>query len=476
MTRSTRQHATIVFVRGALIAICVLMLAGVLSVLHYIPGVSSVLAGAGFDFAAMRPIHTTFASAWIFLAALAMIYFYLQNAGEPASPGERWTLRAQVIIWGLAGLGILATLFVGVTSGREYLGFHPWFSVAIMVGWLLFTWNFFRATWRGFFGKPVYVTMWGVGILLFIYTFAEQHAWLLPGVGTDPIVDMRVQWKATGTLVGSFNLLVYGSMYYLASLIVGDNRYAHSKMAYALFGIGLLNSFTNFGHHTYHLPQSELIKWISFLVSMLEILILVRVIWDIAQTVLKRGGERTGATMFLSATRWWTFAMFFTAILLSIPPINAILHGTLAVTGHAMGTEIGIDSMILLAALSWILAGRTRESRWLKPIGIGFNVSAAALVAWLTVAGCVVGFTRYQRLPAPEWLTASNPIVFSLTGIATAVFLALLTAIMLREAFRRVATLSPEPPLVVTKWQAKNRSLTPVSEERVSDTVSTRNR
>ena len=344
-----------------------------------------------------------------------------------------------------------------------------------MVGWLLFTWNFFRATWRGFFGKPVYVTMWGVGILLFIYTFAEQHAWLLPGVGTDPIVDLRVQWKATGTLVGSFNLLVYGCMYYLASLIVGDNRYAHSKMAYALFGIGLLNSFTNFGHHTYHLPQSALVNWISFLVSMLEILILVRVIWDIAQSVLKRTDRRTGATMFLSAARWWTFAMFFTAILLSIPPINSILHGTLAVSGHAMGAMIGIDSMILLAALSWILAERTCESRWLKPIGIGFNVSAASLVAWLTIAGCVVGFTRYQRMPAPEWLTASNPVVFALTGIATAVFLALLTAIMLREAFRRVATFSPEPPLVVTRRQAKNRSLTPVSEERGSDTVSTRN-
>ena len=118
MTRSTRQHATIVFVRGALIAICVLMIAGVLSVLHYLPSVSSFLAGAGFDFAAMRPIHTTFASAWIFLAAIAMVYHYLQNTGEPATSSERWMLRAQVIIWGLAGLGILATLFVGVTSGR----------------------------------------------------------------------------------------------------------------------------------------------------------------------------------------------------------------------------------------------------------------------------------------------------------------------------------------------------------------------
>jgi hypothetical protein len=38
---------------------------------------------------------------------------------------------------------------------------------------------------------------------------------------------------------------------------------------------------------------------------------------------------------------------------------------------------------------------------------------------------------------------------------------------MLRGAFRRVARLSPEPPLVVTKRQAKNLFLTPVSKEKV---------
>ena len=29
-------------------------------------------------------------------------------------------------------------------------------------------------------------------------------------------------------------------------------------------GIGLLNSFTNYAHHTYHLPQSHVVKWVAF--------------------------------------------------------------------------------------------------------------------------------------------------------------------------------------------------------------------
>jgi len=72
--------------------------------------------------------------------------------------------------------------------------------------------------------------MWGVGVLFFIFTFLEEHAWLLPDVFAAPIVDLRVQWKATGTLVGSFNLFVYGILYYVAEKLSGDERYAHSNL------------------------------------------------------------------------------------------------------------------------------------------------------------------------------------------------------------------------------------------------------
>ena len=102
-----------------------------------------------------------------------------------------------------------------------------------------------------------------------------------------------------------------------------------------------------------------------------------------------------------------------------------------------MGTEIGIDTMILLAAAAWILAERTRETPALRRVGIGFNISAATLVLWLTIAGCAVGFTRYQRMPVPEWVATANPTIFASTGIATAVFLAAITALMARAIWSR---------------------------------------
>ena len=193
--------------------------------------------------------------------------------------------------------------------------------------------------------------------------------------------------------------------------------------------MGVLNSFTNYGHHTYHLPQSHTVKWISFVVSMTEIVILTRVVWDIAASVGRRAGAGFACTRcLLTATKWWTAAMLASAILLSIPPINTIVHGTHVVTGHAMGTEIGIDTMALLAALTWLLESRRTRSadsqttrrdivtrRWI----IAMNIAAAALVTWLHVSGTIVGMARYKEIAPPQWLASVSPALFATTGLCT---------------------------------------------------------
>ncbi len=444
---ATRRYATLTFMRGALVALAVSLIAGVLGVLHYIPALSLALSRVELNFTSLRPIHTTFTSAWIFLGGVAVVHRYLQDCAPTPGTLERWRLRVQVTLWALAGLGMLVTLSIGMTSGREYMGFHPIFSVLILGGWLLFAWNFFAATHRGFWSRPVYVTMWGVGALFFIYTFIEQHAWLIPRVFDDPIVDLRVQWKATGTLVGSFNLFVYGSAYYIGEKLSGNKEYAHSKLAYALFFVSLLNSFTNFGHHTYHLPQSEVVKWISFTVSMTEIIILARVLWDIAALIkLRSTGSQQAARFFFGAARWWTAAMLVSAVLISIPPLNSLIHGTHAVTAHAMGTEIGIDSMILFACVSWLLTEiclkRGENASQLNGSGlylwaIALNVSVAAMVVWLNLSGIVVGVTRYMGDPPPAWLVNVGPFVFAAAGTCSAFALAGLLRVWLRCAFGR---------------------------------------
>ncbi len=440
-----RRYATLTFVRGAFVALAITLLGGLLGVLYTVPAIGETFKET-IDFAVVRPLHTIFALAWIFLGGIAVVHRYLQDQAGAITAGDRWRLQIQVTVWAIAGLGILISVSLGITSGREYMGFHPVFSVLILVGWICFAWNFFRATWKGFWFRPVYVTMWGVGCLFFIYTFLEQHAYLLPGVFEDPVMDKRIQWKATGTLVGSFNLFVYGAMIYMGEKLSGDSSYGHSKLAYALFGIGLLNTFTNFAHHTYHVPQNHMVTWIAFVVSMLEILILCRVAWDVARFALNRV-ERPfcSAHAFLASAKWWIAAMLFTSILIAIPPLNSIIHGTYVVTAHAMGTTIGIDSFVLMGALTAVLAeiliardgnaaANVLHTRRMWHLVVGLNVSVGALILWLSTVGIFDGVFRYltPRSEAyaayrPEWLSTSSGIVFAVAGLLAFIyFMALL--------------------------------------------------
>ena len=448
-----RQFATITFIRGGLIAMAVTLVSGILGALYSVPALAPSFQAIGLDLRQLRPIHTAFALAWIFLGGVAVVHRWLQDHGGVPTPGDRWRLRIQVGSWAIAGAGILLTLAMGIGSGREYVGFHPVFSAFILLGWICYVWNFFRVAGPGFFERPLYLTMWGVGMIFFIVTFIEQHLYLLPSFFGNPVQDLQVQWKATGNLVGSFNLFVYGSVIYIGERISRDPKYGHSRLAYALFAVGLLNSFTNFAHHSYHLPQDHIVKWISFVVSMLEITILCRVVYELWKLVNATQEQAfCAARGSFAASKYWSVFILLSAVLISIPPLNAIIHGTYAVTGHAMGATIGIDTMILLGAIIWILgehlqaregelASSVLHTTRMKRIVVGLNLGVGALVLWLHVSGVITGVSRAGFAPGetyvpPTWLAAWNGVLFAATGAVALLFFVLLLARLIPIAFR----------------------------------------
>ena len=452
-TDPIRQFATIMFIRGGLIAIGITIVFGLFGALYSIPALAPYFQSVGVDMRQLRPIHTAFAASWIFLGGVAVVHRWLQDHGGPATPGDRLRLRIQILSWAVAGAGILLTLILRVGSGREYVGFHPIFSAFILLGWLCYCWNFFRVAGPGFFRRPLYLTMWGVGMLFFIVTFLEQHVYLIPSIFGNPTQDLQVQWKATGTLVGSFNLFVYGSIIYISERISRDPSYGHSKVAYALFGVGLLNSFTNFAHHTYHLPQDHVVKWISFVVSMTEITILCRATYDLYRLVRARTDEEFCASRgSFGASKYWTVFILASSVLISIPPLNAVIHGTYVVTGHAMGATIGIDTMVLLGAIIWILgehlrarggpdASKPLHDREMRTLVVGLNLSVAALVLWLHLSGTITGIHRAGFAPGetyvpPSWLPMWNGILFSVTGLFVLLFFGRLLDRLMPHAFR----------------------------------------
>ena len=432
------ERMVFTLMRCAVACLLLTLLGGALAVLFYIPPLARHLHSAGLSFQNLRPIHTTFASAWIFLGGITCVFHYLHNTfGEMTAP-ERRRFRFQMICWGLAGLGIAATLPFGLGSGREYLGFHPAFSLLIIAGWVAFAVTFFGRVRQQFWERPVYVYMWATGILFFLYTFSEGHAWLIPGIRNHPIVDLQIQWKHCGTVVAAFNMLIYGSLMYMGETLSGDKTYARSTKGFAFMGIGMLNSFTNYAHHTYHLPQNELIKWIAFVVSMLEIILLIDLFFTVRRSLKTRNptDHFTFSQGAMTVARHWVLGLLLVAILISIPPLNSFIHGTHVVMAHAMGSEIGIDSLIVFAVIAFVLetsykrcwmTQKILSSARLRRSLVLVNRSLVALFLWLLIHGSAVAWCRAYSLPVPDLIREINAPMLVLFGLAHALALLRLT-------------------------------------------------
>ncbi|NUN47811.1 MAG: cbb3-type cytochrome c oxidase subunit I [Candidatus Brocadiae bacterium] len=407
LSRGRRSIALLALL--ALGACAVTLVGGMVASLAYTSWEPAVRR-SGLTLQHLRPIHESFAFAWVFLGGIAVVHAWLISLGGPLAGAERLRFRAMIALWCTAGAGILVSLLAGRFTGREYAGYHPAFGAMILGGWGLFAWNFFARAGFSLRGKPVYVWMWSAAIPLFVITFLEANAYTLDWVSRRPLRDIAIQWKSNGVMVGCFNLLAYGSILWVSGVMRGDDRYSRSATGFLLFSVGIINTFTNYGHHTFHLPQTPWVHWVSFLVSMLEVVILAKVMLDL-WNLRRRGTPAEGLALparFGASVTLWTFLMLATAIAMSVPPVNSLIHGTHIVTAHAMGTMIGIDSMILWCALSWIAGGFAGpgSAAARRPLArhavTVLDISLFAFLALFAVRGAAAGLARQLGPSAPD--------------------------------------------------------------------------
>jgi nitric oxide reductase subunit B len=372
-----RQFTT----RFALVCLYLGIVAGLVGSLSYTP-VHELLRVWGLTLKVLRPMHLAAGTAWIYLGGIAVLFHHWSRA-RPDSRIPR-AVRFFLATWLLGGLVVAVTLFAGHSSGREYFFVTVPSSVLFWTGWVVLAWAYVRTRPILAGPVPVYQWMWMTSLGLFTYAFVETHVFLLPYFQSHPLRDMAVEWKSYGTLVGSFNLLVYGSLSYLGDRLNPGGGYARSRLAFALFWVGVLNSFTNYGHHTYHLPQSMIVKWTSFTISMTEIVILAKVVLDLAKSVRKLhpGKPLDGVSLLLVSTTAWTFVGLTLSMVISVPLFNSLIHGTFVVAGHAMGSMLGIDTMALLAVLGYLhIQDRGPAARLPRWAILAFN--AGILTLWL---------------------------------------------------------------------------------------------
>ncbi len=376
------------------------MLFGVLGALQYvIPG----LLQNQVSFEKMRPLHVSAALFWIILTSMGALLTYLQeHTGKKIfSP---LLMQIQFYLFVLAIVLIFICYFAGIFGGREYWEYPPYISILIVAGWILLLINYIKSI-KSIKNQPVYIWMWLTGIIFFLFTFLESYLWVFPYFKRNIINDMTIQWKSYGSMVGAWNMLIYGSSVFLMSKIGNNKAAAYSKTAFTLYFIGLFNLMFNWGHHIYTLPTHQYVRVVSYAVSMTELLLLGHIIYDWKKhlTVSQKFNSIL-SFRFLLAADAWIFLNLVLAIGMSIPAINVFTHGTHITVAHAMGTTIGINSMLLIAFVVDILYADQQKNKSIKKwVTIGFWMSnTSLLIFWLSLIIAGVLKAKWQMTTEPE--------------------------------------------------------------------------
>jgi nitric oxide reductase subunit B len=126
---------------------------------------------------------------------------------------------------------------------------------------------------------------------------------------------------------------------------------------------------------------------------------------------------------FIFAADIWVFLNLILAILISIPAFNLFSHGTHITVAHAMGTTIGINTMILMGSVFLIIEEfcGSRFTGWAKTwANQGFWISNICLVIFLAAlmgAGSMEAFSEWEDFAERSDAVIPMLLTFSISGI-----------------------------------------------------------
>ncbi|MBK6818595.1 MAG: cbb3-type cytochrome c oxidase subunit I [Bacteroidetes bacterium] len=280
--------------------------------------------------------------------------------------------------------------------------------------------------------------MWLTGVIFFLITFLESYLWLSPFFRNYIIKDITIQWKSYGSMVGSWNMLIYGSSLFCLEKISGNKKYGHSKIAFLLYFTGLFNLMFNWGHHIYTLPTHHYVKHISYFVSMTELFIIGRIIylWKSSLTEAQKYFHIL-SYRFIVAADIWVFLTLLLAILMSIPGINVYTHGTHITVAHTMGATIGINTFLLLAfGFDILYKGKHHQQYARLPFWI---LNGSLFIFWISLIIAGILKARWQmdthQIPFSSMMIQLRPffILFTISGTALLISISYFVYLIMRN-------------------------------------------
>jgi cytochrome c oxidase cbb3-type subunit 1/cytochrome c oxidase cbb3-type subunit I/II len=339
-------------------------------------------------FGRIRPLHINLVLfGFVTPGLLGAAFYYVPRLLKTALFSETLGI-VTVVVWNIGLAGMVVTLMMGATQGREYAELVWTVDLLVVLGFLLIFINFIQ-TVRQREEPLLYVSIWYAlaAVILTAITYCLGNVIWRPDSGAlAGIPDAILLWFYGHNIFGLLlTPLSAGVVYYVIPRSCRAPLYSHTL---SLLGFwSLIVIYTHIGtHHLLQVPVPTWLKVIAITDSVAMVIPVMAFLINIWYTAKNRLGEihsDIGAKFVFTGTIMY----FFVSIqgsMMSLPQVQRVTHFSNWVVGHAHVGVLGFAGMISLGGIYYFLPRITGKTL--------YSLFLADLQYWLVLIG-VVGFT-----------------------------------------------------------------------------------
>jgi len=329
------------------------------------------LLGEYGTFSRLRPLHTDAVAYGFTLSGIWATWYYVGQRVLKVSMAESkflmFTGKLNFVLYILIVASVVVSLFMGITTSKEYAEFEWPIDVGVVLAWVVFGLNMF-----GMIGlrreKYLYISMWYyiamyVAIaMLYLFNNMEVPTYFVSGgigawyhsvsmyAGTN---DALVQWWFGHNAVAFvFTTPIIAMIYYFLPKESGQPVYSYKLSISAFWGL----MFVYLWAGSHHLVYSTVPDWMQTLGVIFSI-VLILPSWGSAINMLLTMKGEWGQLQTNPLIKFMvlasTFYMFSTleGPIQSIKSVNALAHFTDWIPGHVHDGTLGWVGFMIIAAI-----------------------------------------------------------------------------------------------------------------------------
>ena len=373
------------------------------------------LLGEYGTFSRLRPLHTNVVVYGFTLSGIwATFYYSAQRVLKVSMAESKFIMlisKLHFALYLLAAVGMVVTLFMGITTAKEYAQMEWPLDILIVLIWVL--WGVAMFALIGIRReKALYISMWyfiacflGVAMLYLFNNMEVPTYFASGGVGSimhsvsmySGTNDALVQWWWGHNAVAFvFTVPIVGMIYYFLPKESGQAVYSYKLSLLSFWGL----MFVYLWAGSHHLLYSTVPDWMQTMGSIFSVVLILPSWGSAINMLLTMKGEWNQLTenplikfMVLAST----FYMLSTleGPIQAIKSVNAIAHFTDWIPGHVHDGVLGWVAFMIMAAL-FHMAPRMfkREIYSKKLIEAQFWIQTTAVVLYFTsmwIAGITQG-------------------------------------------------------------------------------------